>query len=149
MRGEQGFTLIELLVVISIIGILAALSITSVRIYRSNAAYSVAEKTLRDARTAYEGGITATENDPVAVPLYSQNSQGDLSNAAAAALLPGLQVPKNTKVQVMFDPACTVGGCELARLQVDHCHALDSTRWTVFGDGVEVSLDRVAGSNCH
>lgn len=146
---EKGFTLIELLVVTSIIGVLASLAISSYQIYKSNAAYGVSEKTLRDARTAFEGGITGTESDPAAVPLYAQNTAGSVTNANAAALLPGMQIPRNTKLQVYFDPTCTNAACEQGRLQVDHCHALDATRWTVFGDGVEIELDRIAGSNCH
>jgi len=146
---ESGFTLIELITVIGIIGVLSALAMKSVTIYKSDAAYSVAEKTLRDGKIAFEAGLTSTETDPAPVPLTSQNAQGPVSNAAASALLPGMQIPRNTKFQVFYDPTCAAGACEQGRIQVDHCHSLEYVRWIRFGDGLEIELDHVGGSNCH
>lgn len=145
---ERGFTLIELLTVTAILGVLAGLSLRAVTIYRADAAYSVIEKTLHDAKVAFEAGVT-TEPAPDTIALTAQTTQGLIVDPAARAVLPGMQIPKNSKIQVEFDNACNLAGCQVGMLQVDHCFANEFTRWTRFGDGVEVQLDNVAGGNCN
>ena len=57
-RSQSGFTLIELLVVIALLGVLSGLSIETYKEYKARAAYSVADHTLRDARSALESALT-------------------------------------------------------------------------------------------
>ncbi|MCB0339098.1 MAG: type II secretion system protein [Bdellovibrionales bacterium] len=147
-RSESGFTLIELLTIIGIVGILASLSLTSLKVYKSDAGYSVAEKTLMDARIALEAGITATESGPDTVPLYVQKVQGALQNAGATELLPGMRLPYNVKFQVEHDNECDMLACQAELIQVDHCHSNEFIRWVRFGDGSEFQFDNVAGGDC-
>jgi prepilin-type N-terminal cleavage/methylation domain-containing protein len=148
MAGNKGFTLIELLTVISIIGILSALGITSFKVYRNSAAYSVSEKTLRDARTAIEASANNVEVARVAVPGLVQTSQGAITDAAGSVFLPGMMIPRNVKFTARFDPTCQGGGCEMEHLEVSHCFGLEHISWTRFGDGIDVLLENVAGGGC-
>jgi prepilin-type N-terminal cleavage/methylation domain-containing protein len=148
MRAQHGFTLLELLTVIATIGILSAIALSGMKVYRSNAAYSVAQKTIHDARTSLEAGVTA-ETPPGAVPAFSQNTQGAIGDAAASTLMPGMQVPKNVKLQATYDPTCNDGSCFSEMLQVDHCLSENFVRWTRLGNGVEFEFPNQAGGNCN
>lgn len=146
--SQRGFTLIELLVIISIIGLLAGLGITAFKVYRSNAAYSVVEVSIRDARTAIEASLNDPDNPPLAVPLTAQTAQGVVTDAAASQFLPGFRVPRSTKFQVSYDPTCTVAACQSELVQVNHCKGDEFARWVRFGDGVDVLLEHLAGTGC-
>lgn len=148
MRQESGFTLIELLTIIGIIGILSLLGVTSFKVYRADAAYSVSETTLRNARSAVEAAINNIDNPPGAVALVSQNSPGPISDANAKAFLPAFQLPKNVKFEVSYDPTCVSGACQSEFLEVSHCFAQEYTRWVRFGDGVDLILEHVSGGGC-
>jgi prepilin-type N-terminal cleavage/methylation domain-containing protein len=148
MRNDSGFTLIELLTIIAIIGILSSLALTSFKVYRADAAYTVAESTLRNARSAVEASLNNIDNPPPAVALTSQSAPGPLSDASARAFLPALQLPKNVKLDVFYDPTCVTGACQSEILQVSHCFADEYTRWVRFGDGVDMLLENVAGGGC-
>ncbi len=150
VRGEAGFTLIELLTVCAILGVLVGLSLTSMKVYRADAAYGVAESTVANARIALEAGILGTEAAPASVALFAQAAPGMISNPTAQALLPAMQIPKNLKFQVDYFNACALGDgtCRVAMLQADHCMANEYTRWSRFADGVELKIDHVAGASC-
>ena len=148
MRSESGFTLIELLTVIAIVMVLSSLALTSFQVYRADAAYSVVESTIRNARNAVEASINNVDSPPGAVALTSQNTPGTLSDASARAFLPAFQLPKNTKLEVSYDPACVTAACQSELLEVGHCFSDEYSRWVRFGDGVEVLLEHVSGGGC-
>lgn len=143
---EAGFTLIELFVVISVIGVLAAISLSSFKVYRASAQYSVADQTLGFAKRALEAGVVGQEDDIPAVGLTSQSASGSIQNNQASELLPGMLLPNNVELKVMHDPDCS--GCTKDMLEVQHCSAKQLARWVRFDDGVEVTLDKVAGGGC-
>lgn len=145
-RAEQGFTLIELLVIIGILGILSMLGITSFGVYKASAGYAVSQRTLMDARNAFEASVSDPDNPPNAVPLFDQTAYGAISDVNGAAALPGFYVPHNIAFQFEYDPTCMDSVCPYeAFLQVNHCLAQEYTSWTRYGDGVEILLEHVAG----
>ena len=148
MRSQKGFTLIELLTVIGIIGILAGLGIASFAVYKSSAAYGVASATLRDGRTFMEAGLNNYDDPPASVALYTQSSQGPLNDAAAAALMPGMMVPRNVKFQISYDADCASDSCMTALIQANHCQGEQFVRYVKFGDGSETLMENQAGSGC-
>ncbi|MBN8548905.1 MAG: type II secretion system protein [Deltaproteobacteria bacterium] len=147
-RGEAGFTLIELLTIIGIIGVLSMLGLSSFKVYRADAAYSVAESTLRNARSAVEASVNNVDNPPPAVGLTVQTAPGAIADSNARAYLPAMQIPKNVKFQVSYDPTCTSAACQSELIEVSHCYSDEYTRWIRFGDGLDVTLDHVSGGGC-
>ena len=148
LKDERGFTLIELLTVISTLSILSALAIPSFYVYKRNAAYSIAQATVKNARIAREAGITNPEIEPVAVGFVTQNSPGTITDATAKLLLPGLVLPKKTKISVQYDPTCNNASCQSSLLQVDHCDSSEHVRWILYGDGHGLLMEHLSGSNC-
>lgn len=148
MKSEKGFTLIELLTVVAIIGILAALGLSSFSVYRASAAYAVVQSTIHSARNASEVSFNNTDSTPGSVPLTTQTSPGSISDNAAKAVLPGMQLPRNVKFQVAYDPTCEDSTCQAEFIQVSHCFSSEHGQWIRFGDGVDVLLDHVAGGGC-
>lgn len=148
MRAEKGFTLIELLTIIGLIGILYQLGLTAFYEYRGKAAYSVAEKTLRDARTAIEAGLNDYDNPPGAVPLTVQDTQGPMSDPSLQHLLPGMMLPGSVTFRVFYDPSCQDAGCQSEMMQTNHCKGEEFVRWVRFGDGLSVWMEHLAGAGC-
>lgn len=148
MRSEKGFTLIELLTIIVILGILAALGIQSFSVYKAGAAYGVANKTLRDARTVLEASIANYDDPPGAVTLVSQSTPGRLTDGAAQALLPEMMLPKDVTFRVEFDPSCLDSSCQQQMMQVNHCLGEEFVRFIRFGDGLDVLMEHQAGAGC-
>ena len=146
--GEAGFTLIELLTIIGIIGVLSLLGMSSFKVYRADAAYSVAESTLRNARSAVEASVNNIDNPPPAVSHTVQTASGPIADANARAFLPAMQLPKNVKFQVSYDPTCTSGACQSELLEVSHCYSNEYARWIRFGDGLDLTLEHIAGGGC-
>lgn len=148
VRQESGFTLIELLTIIAIIGVLGGLGLASFKVYRGEAAYSVTEATLRNARNSAEASVNNPDVAPAAVSLVSQNTPGEPLDAAAHSYLPAFVIPKNVKVSVFYDPTCVTGACQSDLLEVSHCFANEFTRWVRLGDGSDFLLEHLAGGGC-
>ncbi len=141
---QRGFTLIELLTVIGILGVLASLAITSFSMYRANAAYSVVQRTLQDARAGVESSLTNPDSLPPAVAVVNQQAPGALADASARTFLPATQIPRNISFTVSFDPGCQGGGCQSAFLEARHLYGKRYQQWVRFGDGLYVPVE-VAG----
>lgn len=148
MRSERGFTLVELLTIVAIIGVLANLSVNSFIVYRSKAAYSNCQKTVRDVRMSAELGTSDPDNPPGAVALYTQNTPGPITGVAASNYLRGMAVPKNMKVRVSYDPTCVVGGCVSSWAELKHCQGTEYIQWIRFGDGTDQLIENIAGTGC-
>jgi prepilin-type N-terminal cleavage/methylation domain-containing protein len=144
---EAGFTLIELLVIISIIGILAALSISSYRVYISSAGNAVAKQSLEQARIALEASVTEPDSTYPAVNV-NQASQGPMLDPNAALLLPAFQVSRQTRVSVYHDPVCADASCLADQLTVRHCRGLKYSYWVRFGDGADALVEDLPGVGC-
>jgi hypothetical protein len=144
-RRQHGFTLIELLVSIALLMALSYLSISSFWTYRSTAALSVAQQTLRNARTALEVGINS-DTLPPAVD-HTQATQGAITDAAMRDYLPGMLVPRNVSVYAGYDPTCEDAGCESDRLEVRHCLGKQYVTWFRAGDGVGPNLPLVSNGS--
>ncbi|MCO6430617.1 MAG: pilin [Deltaproteobacteria bacterium] len=148
MRSQRGFTLIELLTVVAIIGVLGAIALTNFHIYRHKAAYSVLQSTVSNVQLAAEGALSHPDHLPAAVPLTSQSTSGAISNALAAAFLPGMMLPKNVKFQVSYDPACITAACVSGWAQLNHCAGKEYLQWLKYGDGTDLVLENIPGAGC-
>ena len=148
MRSQKAFTLIELLTVVAIIGILGKLSMSSFYVYRSDAAYSNVQRTLRDMQIAAQAGTLDIDNPPATVPLVSQVDQGPLNDAAARNFLVGFQLPPNMRIQVSYDPVCQTPDCVSGWAQLNHCNATKYVQWLMYGDGSFDTITDIEGAGC-
>ena len=146
-RNEEGFTLIELLTVIGILGILAWLSINSYHTYISSAGYAVAKESLKQAQTALEASFVVPDAVYPNVN-FSQNSQGPLTDASAAAVYPEFQVPRKVGVTLFHDGSCVVASCLAEQIEVRHCRGDKYLYWSRWGDGTEALVEDIPGNGC-
>lgn len=148
-RKQAGFTLIELLTVIATIGVLSILAMSGFSVYRHKAAYAVATSTYKSARNALEASISDTNNLPAAVaPAVTLNTAGPVTVARAKDVMIGMQLPKNLKMLVSYDPTCIDGTCIEAFLSARHCLGKEYLYWFRRGDGIESLVENIAGAGC-
>ena len=138
--------MIELLTVIAIIGVLSSLALSSFSLYRASAAYAVANQTLHDARNALEASLVDPDNLP-ASGAGTQNFPGEMTGPGKELLI-GLKLPKDMSIDYLYSQECLDSSCEEAVLETRHCKGREFSRWTRFGDGIEVLLEHVAGAGC-
>ncbi len=147
-RKEAGFTLIELLTVIGTIAVLCVLALSAFSVYRHKAAYAVAISSYKSARNALEASISDTTNLPNAVmPAVTISDPGPV-NGASRPIMPGMQMPKNLKMQVAYDPDCFDASCNEAFISSRHCLGREYLYWFRRGDGVESLVENIAGAGC-
>ncbi len=148
MKNQSGFTLIELLVVIAIIGILARLGISSFTVYKTDAAYANCQRALQDLRNSASLGTLDADNLPAAVPLFSQNSPGPITNASAQSFLTGFKLSNNMKLDVSYDPSCNSNACVSGFAQLKHCSGKKYIQWLLYGDGSYETIPDIDGAGC-
>jgi prepilin-type N-terminal cleavage/methylation domain-containing protein len=142
-----GFTLIELLTTIGILGLLVSLSLNSYSLYVASAGYGVAQLSLRQGITSMEASLSVPDKVYDSFN-YSQAMQGALSDNDASQFLPEFQVPRLTKVSVMYDNGCNDASCTSQRMTVRHCRGVKYTFWSRFGDGTEALVEDLPGVGC-
>ncbi len=146
-RGEAGFTLIELLTVISIIGVLAALSLQGFTLYKPYAAYAVAQSGADTAMKSVYAAYAQPGVDAATFPALDDEQlvPGPLTDVTARELFPGFQLGRRQKISYFHDPTCRDEFCGVqTSFDVRHMDGRHFVRWTRTGDGIEVSL-KVAG----
>jgi Tfp pilus assembly protein PilE len=147
-KKEGGFTVLELLTVITTIGVLSTLSITSFYLYRKDGFYSVTESTLRNAKSAFEIGISGSDPSPSSVGLTTQNSRGEISDPTLKTILPGMTLPGNVELQASYNDSCTDSSCDAQYLYVNHCKGKVGASWIRFGDGVDITMEDIPTAGC-
>lgn len=150
LKNENGFTLIELLMVVTIVGILSGLSVRSFTTAKEVAAFSVAQATLKQARTAASAGQTnsaAFMTD--GVPYTEFRTPADLSgDAVAREYLTGLSIPPNIVIAAEYRPECVgMSDCPVEYIQVNHCSAKKYVSFTRYGAGPD-TLEEIPGAGC-
>jgi prepilin-type N-terminal cleavage/methylation domain-containing protein len=146
---DNGFTLIELLTVIAVIGVLVSLALTGFSLYRASAAYSVAVSTYKSARNALEASVSDPSNLPGLVsPVVPIVNPGPVTASPVKDIMVGMQLPKNMKLSVSYDPGCQDNSCIEAFLSARHCKGKEYMYWFRRGDGVESLVENVSGAGC-
>ncbi|MCC6954753.1 MAG: type II secretion system protein [Deltaproteobacteria bacterium] len=148
-RGEDGFTLIELLIVVSIIGILAALGVTTFTLMKERAEYARGQDTLRSAQTAFEVGDQEAAPGTTVALTYTGDAGGAVGGALGA-LLPGAVTPLNVDLGAMYE-YCDSSSPPLQVKQFLNVVPCNSTRrltWTRFCGGTEIRLENLPNPGC-
>ena len=149
LAADSGFTLIELLTVIATLGVLVSLAITGFSVYRASAAYAVANSTYKSARNALEASVSDPSNLPSAVlPAVPLTVAGPITASPVKDVMIGMQLPKNMKLQVSYDPSCQDSSCIEAFLSSRQCMGREYLYWFRRGDGVESLVENVGGAGC-
>lgn len=148
MCSQRGFTLIELLVVVSLLGILSGLSISTYKLYRAQANYTVAESSMQYARRSIEASLARTDSPPDAVALTTQTAAGAVQDPDAAEYLDGFYLPPSIRVDVEYDPDCRDGGCQSDYVQIRHCAGKEFVRWIRMGNGTDLMFTHLPGEGC-
>lgn len=146
-NSQKGFTLIELLVVVATLMTLTGISLQTFKEYKARAAYTVAVRTYRDARSALEASFTQPDAVYQDVSV-AQTAPGPLSDGDARAILSAFRIPKNIRFEVDYTQSCVDASCVQTYIQVNHCLGNEYVAWTRFGDGLELTQEHVAGSGC-
>lgn len=143
-RKDSGFTLVELITAVGIIGVLASISIQSFSVYKKNAYYSIATRTLGDARIAFSAAETGTEGD---LPSLSTTiSTGGETTGVADEILPGLIMPVGVSLNVSYNPSCDNAGCDVISLISAHCKGEAYTTWIRSGDYFDILVEKISGA---
>ena len=144
--NQNGFTLIELLVAILLIGVLSYLGLTSFWVYRSDAAYSVAQEVMYNSRVTVAAGENA--DSPPPATSFVQTVQGPITDGNGKLYMPGMELPQEVKLTAQYDPTCVDSSCQSDFLEVRHCLSAEYIQWVRFGDDVETELDNLPGGGC-
>ncbi len=146
---ERGFSLIELLVASAIIVILAGLAIKAYGSYKQNSYNRIADTVFNQARAALEAGKIDSESFPASAMNSITVGPGEPSGVHGEILLPGLIIPKDTRVAVIHNPLCTDSSCIEDTIRVDHCKGSKSITYLAQGTGgVSTLLRNVAPIPC-
>jgi prepilin-type N-terminal cleavage/methylation domain-containing protein len=141
--SEGGFSLIELLVSISIVGVLAALSLTAFYVYKNNAELARAQAALRNARLALEAGYDQVQ----AVDAWTDPDGGPVP-AALADMMPGFPPMHGVHLHASIIN-CGGGNQEhMIMLWSYSCQADQLAWWIRTCGGFEIYTPKAIGSSC-
>ena len=122
--GQRGFSLMELLVVTGILGVLSVLGMMNFNQLREYAYDAALDSAFHDAWISVQTGISYYEeiNDNTK-KITGIMGEGELTGWKKT-FLPGIQVPKDMEMAVVWSPICTLPSCVWLGLWVKHCKTL-------------------------
>lgn len=142
---ERGFTLIEMMTILIILFALTSLSFTFFISYKTDAEYSKAEVTHRNAQTAFKiGEIEFEEGENYGYTL--SNTTGEIAGGDLGAMLPGMVISQEVRVGASLT-ACNPSSdpLDLHMLLVSEpCRGEKYTRWSRFCGGIEIMQEHLA-----
>lgn len=145
LQDEKGFTFIEMLTVLVMLFALTSLSFTFFISYKTDAEYSKAEVTHRNAQTAFKiGEIEFEEGENYGYSV--SNTTGEIAGGDLGAMLPGMVVSQEVRVGASLS-ACTPSSdpLDLHMLLVSEpCRGDKYTRWSRFCGGLEITQEHLA-----
>lgn len=139
-RNERGFTLIELLFSMSIIGILAGMSIVAFRIYMNNAYNAHADQMISDTQLALNAGRSSFKSVPQEFFWAWTDNAGEVQGWRVDEFLPGISVNPDTRLDANYDGWCEGSNwcapndicCATEWASARHCegdNVVSYTRW--------------------
>lgn len=145
LQEEQGFTFIELMTVLIMLFALTSLSFTFFIGYKTDAEYSKAEVTHRNAQTSFKiGEIDFEEGENFAYTL--SNTTGEVVGGDLETMLPGMVVSQEVRIGASLT-ACSPSSnpLDLHMLLVSEpCRGDKYTRWSRFCGGIEITQEHLA-----
>lgn len=145
---EKGFSFIELLTVLTMLFALTGLATVFFASYRSDAEYSKAEATHRNAQTAFKiGEIEFEESDAFSYSL--SETDGDVPDGDLGEMLPGMVVSQDVRIGASLS-ACTPASSPLdlhMLLVAEPCRSDKYVRWSRFCGGIELLQENLAIAN--
>ena len=148
LASEKGFTLIELLYSVSIVGILAAISMTAFYVYKEDVEYAKAVNDLRNARTAFEvGDSEASAGDAMGLT-FTATTGGEVV-APLDEYLPGAVTSNQVMLGAQYRNCSPDEGMVINQMLVSiPCNAERYTSYTRFCNGLEILQNDIEGGGC-
>lgn len=143
--SEAGFSMIELLTIVSLIGILASLSMVAFDSYKQSAEMAKGDSTYHNARTKL--AISELDlPDGYSLPLTRSATDGSIMTGDLGTLMPDMSPGKQVRLSVSLS-VCdgTSDPLDLNQLiVVEPCTSSQRIQWTRFCGGIEVLNARSA-----
>lgn len=148
---SAGFTLIELLITISILGILAAMTIFNVTSIRNSAYAQKVSAVRHDGVNALAAGAGEVENDSsYAAPIsISKTRTPGRVTGANSFIVPGMTLPDDVYFYAYFDPTCRHNTiCLREYVYVRHCKTGRVSYQAYWADSYGAAYEYDSGMRC-